>query len=86
LRFERHAISLAALIANDLETLAIASAAASLLGAAKIRPARIATRLAAFGMTQSALAIIILLSFSKWEAVAALGAINFQIWHNYLPR
>lgn len=84
--FEGHAVALAALIANDLEAFALSSATASLTRTAKVGSARVATWLAAFGVTQSALAIIILFSFSKWEGCSALGASNFQIWHNYLPR
>jgi hypothetical protein len=83
--FERNAVSLAALIANNFKPFAIA-ATASLLRSTKIRAARIATGLAAFRMTQSALAVIILLSFGKWERCSALGASDFQIWHNCLPR
>jgi len=74
------------LIANDLEAFAFGAAAASLSWPAKVGSARIAAWLAAFGMTQSALAIIFLLSFSKWESCSALTASDFQIWHNYLPR
>jgi hypothetical protein len=37
-------------------------------------------------MAQSTLAIIILFSFSKWEAASALSASNLQIWHHSLPR
>jgi len=82
---ERHGVSLAALIANDFETLALA-AATSLLWSTKIRATRITTRLAALRVTQSALTIVILLTFTKWEGGSALGTSNFQIWHNYLPR
>jgi len=85
LRFKRHAVGLAALIANYFETLAFRSAT-SLFRAAKILAARVAARFAALRMAQSALAIIILLSFSKWEGVSALGAIDFQVWHDCLPR
>jgi hypothetical protein len=85
LRLERHAVGLAALIADYFEPLAFRSAT-SLLRAAKICAARVTARFAALRMTQSALAIIILLSFSKWEGVSALGAIDFQVWHDCLPR
>ena len=86
MRLEGHAVGLAALIANDFEALAFAAAtSASLPLAAKILAPRIATGLAAFGMGQSAFAIIILLSFRKREGRSALGASDFEIWHGLLP-
>jgi hypothetical protein len=56
-----------------------------MLRPAKVRPARIATGFAAFGMSQAALAIVILFSLTKSEGVSTFGASNFQIWHRYLP-
>jgi len=53
--------------------------------AAKVRAPRITAGLAAFGMGQSAFAIIILLSFSKRETTSALGTSDFEIWHGLLP-
>jgi len=86
LRFEWNRVRLAALIANDLEPLALATSAATRLSrAAKIRATRIATRLAAFRMTQSPLAIVVLFSFGEWESGSALGASDFQIRHRCLP-
>ena len=82
---ERDGVRLAALIADDLEPLAVPTSAARLSRAAKIRATRIATRFAAFGMTQSPLAIVILFSFGEWESVSALGASDFQIRHSCLP-
>jgi len=86
LGLEGHAIALAALIANNFETFAFAAASSTALSlAAKVRAPRIAAGLAAFGMGQSAFAIIILLSFSKRETTSALGTSDFEIWHGLLP-
>ena len=67
LGLERNAVTLPALIANNLESFALAATAASsaLPGAAKILAARVAAWLTALRMSQSSFAIIILLSFSK---------------------
>ena len=86
LGLEGYAVALAALIANNFEAFAFAAASATALSlAAKILATRIAAGLAAFGMGQSAFAIIILLSFSKRESSSALGASDFEIWHGLLP-
>jgi hypothetical protein len=82
--FERYAVGLAALIANNLEAFPLG--AASLFRSTKICAARVTTGLTAFRMTQSALAIIVLFSFSKWETVSTFTAINLQVWHSSLPR
>jgi hypothetical protein len=71
LRLERNTVGLAALIANNFEPLALASALAS---SAEICSSRIPARFATFGMGQSALAIVILFSFSKRKARSTLGA------------
>jgi hypothetical protein len=71
LGLERNTVTLPALIANNLESFALAASAASasaLPGAPKILAARIAARLAALRMSQSPFAIIVLLSFSKRKA------------------
>jgi hypothetical protein len=86
LGLEGHAVALAALIANDIEAFAFATASPAALSlAAKILATRIAAGLAAFGMSQSALAIIVLLSFSKRKGRSALGTSDFEIWHGLLP-
>jgi len=86
LGLEGHAVALAALIANNFEALAFAATSTPALSlAAKVRAPRIAAGLAAFGMRESAFAIIILLSFCKREASSALGASDFEIWHGRLP-
>ena len=87
LGLEWNGVRLAALIANNIEPLAIAaSPAAGLSRAAKIRATCIATGFAALGMTQSPLAIIVLFSFGEWESGSALGASDIQIRHSCLPR
>jgi hypothetical protein len=73
LRLEGHTVGFATLIANNLEPFALSS---SLARTAKIRAARITTRLAALRMGQAALAIIILLSFSKRKSRSTLGTRN----------
>src|SRR5215813_2366553 len=85
LRFEGHGVGLAALIADYLKSFAFRSTA-SLLRSAKVGPARVAARLAAFRMTQSTFAIVILFSFGKGEGASTLGASDFNVWHIYLPR
>ena len=84
--FKRHGVWLTALIANNIETFTFRTTTATLLWSTKVSPARIPARLAALRMTQSALAIIILFSFGKWEGVSTLGASDFHVWHSYLPR
>jgi hypothetical protein len=84
-RLERHTVRLAALIADDLKFFAFRSASLP-ASAAKVRPARIAAGFATLRMSQSALAIIILFSFTKGEGSSAFGASDFKIWHRYLPR
>jgi hypothetical protein len=87
LGLEGHAVGLPALIANYLEAFALAAASGlAWAAAAEIRAARVAARLAAFRMSQTALAIIILLSFCKGKSRSALGTVNFQIWHGFSPR
>ena len=81
LGFEWDAVRLTALIANDLESFTFVAAAAALLGYAKGRTARIAARFASLRVAQPALAIIVLLSFGKWEGSATLSASNVQIRH-----
>src|SRR5882762_2451299 len=83
--FEGHAVRLAALIAGNLKLFAFRSSSTALSRSAKIRPARIATGFAAFGMGQPTLAIVILFSLTKSEGVSTFGASNFKIWHRYLP-
>ena len=68
LGLERNAVTLPALVANNLESFSLAAtatAASALAGAAKVGAPRVAAWLAALRMSQSAFAIIVLLSFSK---------------------
>jgi hypothetical protein len=86
LGLEGHAVALTALIANNLEAFALTAASSAALSlAAKIRAPRIAAGLAAFGMRQSAFAIIVLLTFCKGEVGSTLGTSDFEIWHGRLP-
>jgi hypothetical protein len=84
LRFEGYAVALAALIANDLEPFAFPTTALS--SAAKVLSAGIAAGLAAFGVAQTAFAIVVLFSFSKRESRSTFGTSDFKVWHRYLPR
>ena len=87
LGFEGNRVGLSALIANNIEAFPLCTAAAAALARpAKVGPARIATGFAALGVAQTSFAIIILLSFSKWKCGSTLGASDFHIWHNCLPR
>jgi len=65
LGFEGDAVALAALIANNLEPFAFRSALAR---PAKVLTPRVATGFAALGMAETALAIVVLFSFSKGES------------------
>jgi hypothetical protein len=68
LGLERHTVTLPALIANYLESFAVAPTAAAcsaLAWAAKVGTPRVTAWLATLRMGQSAFAIIVLLSFSK---------------------
>lgn len=81
-RLERHGVWLAALIANDLKSFAFGAAASTaLLCSAEILTTRVTARFASLRVTQATLAIIILLSFSKWEGISTLGASDIQIRH-----
>jgi hypothetical protein len=83
LRFEGDAVALAALIANNLEPFAFRS---SLARPAKVLAPRVAAGFAALGMAETALAIVILFSFSKGKSRSAFGTSDFKVWHLYLPR
>jgi len=77
------------LIANDLESFALGSAATSpspsLARAAKVRAPRVAARLATLRMAEAALAIVLLFALSKRKRGSTFGASNFKVWHGYLP-
>jgi hypothetical protein len=79
--FERNGVGLPALVANDLKAFAIVTAAAALLRSTEAGATFVAARLAALGVTQTPLAVIILFSISKWERISTLGASDFQIRH-----
>jgi hypothetical protein len=83
LRFERHAVGLAALIANDLEPFSLCS---RLTRTAKVGAARVAARFTTLRMAQATLAIIFLFPFTKRKSSSAFCARNLKVWHRYLPR
>jgi len=70
LRLERNAVGFTALVADNIESLAFASA---LAGATKILPARVPARLTTLGVRQPALAIVILFSLGKRKGRSTLG-------------
>lgn len=78
-RLEGHSIGLATLIAGNLESLAFA--AASSLGAAKIRATSIAARLTAFRVGQVTFLIVFLLAFGERKSISTLGASDLDVWH-----
>jgi hypothetical protein len=82
--FKGHAVGFATLIADDLKFLAFGSPGVP-TSAAKVRPAGVAAGFATLRMGQSALAIVILFSFTKGEGISAFGASDFKIWHRCLP-
>ena len=79
--FEGDAIRFAALVANNFEAFAVVATATGLLRTAKVGPAGVAARFTSLRVTQTPFAIIILLSFSKWEVLPTLGASDVQIRH-----
>jgi len=64
LGFERDAVALATLIANNLKPFAFRS---PLVRSAKVLTPRVAAGFAALGMAEATLAIVVLFSFSKGE-------------------
>jgi hypothetical protein len=86
LGLERNAVGFPALIAHNLKTFSLSATGSRAAAAARVRAPRVAAGLAAFGMAQSALAIIILFSLSKGKGRLAIGASNIQIRHDNLPR
>jgi hypothetical protein len=82
LRFERHQVGLATLIANNLEALAFPS----LTPGAKVGATGITTGLATLRVAQATLTIIILFAFTKRKSVSALSACDLEVWHGYLLR
>jgi hypothetical protein len=67
------------LVANDIETLALAAAASG--AAAEIGTARIPATLTTLRLAQIALVIIFLLALRKRKTFAALGACDLNVWH-----
>jgi hypothetical protein len=84
LGLEGDAVGLPALIAHDLKSFALTTTTTALSLAAEVGAPRITARLATLRMSQTALTIVILLSFSKGKGRSALGTVDFQIWHGFL--
>jgi hypothetical protein len=79
-RFEGNGIRLAALIADNLKTLAFAATAATRT-AAEISAARVSASLATLRLAQIALGIILLFSLCERKLLSAFGAGNLNVWH-----
>jgi hypothetical protein len=76
---ERYGVSLAALIASDVESLPLSTWSPR---AAKISSTRVSARLAAFWVSQIPFFVILLLAFGEWEGISAFRARNFKVWHD----
>ena len=76
---EGHAVSLAALVAGDLEALALAAPAPS--ASTKVGAAAVAASLATLRLTQISFRVVFLFAFGEWKRRAALGAGDFYVWH-----
>ena len=68
----------AALIARDLEPLALTCLSSS---ATEVGPSRIAAWLTPFWMSQITFPVILLFAFRKCERSAALRTRDFEVWH-----
>jgi hypothetical protein len=76
---ERDAVSLTALVAGYLESLAFPARASS--ASPKICATAIAAGLATFGLAQISFRVIFLFAFGEWKRRAALGARDLYVWH-----
>jgi hypothetical protein len=83
-RLEGHRVGFAALVAGDLEPLALAARAAS-PAPAKVGATRVAASLATLRLAEVPLRVILLLTFCEWECRAALGTSDLYVWHLFLP-
>jgi hypothetical protein len=84
-RLEGHGISLAALVAGDFKTLALAAtAAAASRTSAKLRAARVTTILASLRLAQVAFVVILLFALSERESIPAISACDVNVWHDLL--
>jgi hypothetical protein len=82
---ERHGVGFAALVASDIEALPLASSPAA-TRSAKILAPRISTSFTAFRLAQVPLLVILLFAFGKREGLAAFGASDVNVWHDwFLP-
>jgi hypothetical protein len=82
---ERHGIGFAALVAGNIEALALTSPAAS-AGAAKVCAARVPAGFTAFGLAQVPFLVVLLFALGKGKGLAAFGAKYIDVWHDwFLP-
>src|SRR2546423_11451269 len=79
-RLEGDSIGFPALIARNLEALALAAPASRIR--AEICAARITARLATFRLAQVAFPVIILFTLCESKCCAAFGAGDFLVWHD----
>jgi hypothetical protein len=78
-RLERYGVSLAALIAGDVESLPLSTWSPR---AAKVSSTRISAGLAAFWVSQISFFVILLLAFGEREGVSTFRASDFKVWHD----
>jgi hypothetical protein len=83
-RLEGHGVGFAALIANDVVTLAVAASAAASACAAEVGAARVSASFATLGLAQVTLGVIVLLALCEGKVLAALGTGNVNVWHDAL--
>lgn len=79
-RLKGHAVGFAALVAGNVETLAVATAACA-SSAPEIGATAIAASLAALRLAEVSFSVIFLFTFGEWELRAALGASDLYVWH-----
>jgi hypothetical protein len=83
-RLERNGVCFAALVTDDLETLAVASTATAASRAAEVGAARVPAILTTLGLAQIALVVIILFALCERKGFVAFGTGNFNVWHDAL--
>lgn len=78
-RFEWHGVRLAALVANNFESLSIAASRAS-----EVLATRVSTRLASLWLTQVALSVVLLLTLREGKRLVAFATDYLNVWHDAL--
>jgi hypothetical protein len=76
---ERNRVSLAALVAGNVESLALSTWSPR---ATKVSSTRISAGLAAFWVSQIAFFVILLLAFGERERVSTFCTSDFKVWHD----